>query len=387
MADLLYTSVFSRNRELLSDKSKRFILNQGGSRSSKTYSLCQLMIVAALSEAGLIISIVRKTFPALRATVMRDFFKIMNDLGIYDRNRHNKTEHIYTFPNGSLVEFFSVDEEQKVRGRKRDILWANEANQLWEDDFVQLNLRTERVMFFDFNPSDLSGYLYDLEARPNAALIKSTYRDNPFLSEAQIEELEFLQYTDPDAYRIYNLGERAQTREHVLTHWRIDSKPPELDQHAYGLDFGWNHPTSLIRVWHDGSGKRFHLQQVVQQSELTNESLINILNEEVDKSIAILADAARPEFIAAIQEAGFSCWGADKAVKKGLDVLKSSIITVDPESRELIRNLENYRYQKIKGKLTDEVIKLDDDGPDAARYATTYLRSVSGGMQFTAMRW
>ena len=120
------TVIFEKNYEaILGDK--RFIINEGGSRSSKTYSLCQLMIIYCLQNNNKVVSVIRKTFPALRATVLRDFIEILKDIGLYKQEMHNKSEHIYTFANGSMVEFFSVDDEQKIRGRKRDIAWCNEA--------------------------------------------------------------------------------------------------------------------------------------------------------------------------------------------------------------------------------------------------------------------
>ena len=111
------TNIFQRNYQALSNSDVRFIINQGGSRSSKTYSLCQLIIVYCLQNPNKVVSIVRKTFPALRATVMRDFFEIMKDLNIYEKTNHNMSENIYRFNNGSIVEFFSVDDEQKIRAR------------------------------------------------------------------------------------------------------------------------------------------------------------------------------------------------------------------------------------------------------------------------------
>jgi phage terminase large subunit len=112
------TKIFEKNWNALQDNGVRFLVNQGGSRSSKTYSLCQLIIVYCLKNPDKVVSIVRKTFPALRATVMRDFFEIMKDLNLYEKANHNMSENIYKFPNGSMVEFFSVDDEQKIRGRK-----------------------------------------------------------------------------------------------------------------------------------------------------------------------------------------------------------------------------------------------------------------------------
>ncbi len=169
------TVIFEKNYEALNDPSLRFVINEGGSRSSKTYSLCQLVIIYCLQNNNKVVSIIRKTFPALRATVLRDFIEILKELNIYSVEDHNKSEHIYTFPNGSIVEFFSVDDEQKIRGRKRDIAWCNEANELYFDDFTQLNMRTESKLIFDYNPSESTSWLYELPT-DESIMIKSTYK-------------------------------------------------------------------------------------------------------------------------------------------------------------------------------------------------------------------
>ena len=175
------TIVFEKNLDAL-NSGKRFIINEGGSRSSKTYSLCQLIILHAIQNPKTTISVVRKTFPSLRATVYRDFVEVLHNMGLYSKQQHNKSEHIYTFDNGSMVEFFSVDDEQKIRGRKRDICWCNEANELLFDDFTQLNMRTTDKIILDYNPSESSSWLYEVDPAESVT-IKSTYKDNPFLDK------------------------------------------------------------------------------------------------------------------------------------------------------------------------------------------------------------
>src|SRR3990167_2502567 len=141
--------------------SRRFVINEGGTRSSKTYSLCQLFIVKMLSQEKLVISVVRKTMPSLRSSAMKDFFHILKEYGLYREEQHNKSENIYRL-GSSEIEFFSVDQPQKVRGRKRDFLWANEANELSIEDFRQLNWRTGQQVFMDYNPSEEESWIYEL---------------------------------------------------------------------------------------------------------------------------------------------------------------------------------------------------------------------------------
>lgn len=367
------TEIFEKNFNAL-NSDKRFIINQGGSRSSKTYSLCQLIIVWCLQNPNKVVSIVRKTFPALRATVMRDFFEVLKDLELYEKASHNMSENIYRFDNGSIVEFFSVDDEQKIRGRKRDIGWCNEANELWFDDFQQLNMRTESKLIFDYNPSESSGWLYELP-EAESILIKSTYKDNPFLPESIKRQIEDLKRTDEALYQIYALGEKAVSKSNIYTNWTfVQHRPSKFTQYVYGLDFGFNHPTALIRVyWHE---KDIYIEPVIYESYLTTSDLIERFNNlGIDKSIDILADYSRPEIIAEMQIAGYNVNNANKVVKKGIDNVKTFGVMCQDDPR-MKKEYDNYKWKKIGDTITDEPVKLFDDAMDAIRYATTFIKEM-----------
>ena len=367
------TVIFEKNWDALQSDT-RFIINQGGSRSSKTYSLCQLIIVYCLQNPNKVVSIVRKTFPALRATVMRDFFEIMKDLGLYQKTSHNMSENIYKFNNGSIVEFFSVDDEQKIRGRKRDLGWCNEANELFFDDFQQLNMRTEDTMIFDYNPSESASWLYDLP-QEESVTIKSTYKDNPFLPDSIKRQIEDLKRTDEALYQIYALGERAISKSNIYSNWTfVKHRPSKFTQFMYGLDFGYNHPTALVRIyWHE---KDIYIEPVIYESYLTTTMLIDKLGDlNIEKHIEIMADHSRPEIIAEMQNAGYNVQNANKTVKKGIDNIKTFLVFCEDEPR-IKKEYENYKWKKIGDTITDEPIKLFDDAMDAVRYATTHIKDV-----------
>ena len=366
------TIIFEKNWSALQEKGVRFVINEGGSRSSKTYSLCQMVIVYCLQNPNKVVSIIRKTFPALRATVMRDFLEILKDLDIYEKTNHNMSENIYRFPNGSIVEFFSVDDEQKIRGRKRDIAWCNEANELFYDDFTQLNMRTETKLIFDYNPSDSSSWLYELP-KDESILIKSTYKDNPFLPETIKRQIEDLKRTDEALYQIYALGEKAISKSNIYSNWTfLKHRPAKYTSYVYGLDFGYNHPTALMRVyWRDND---IYIEPVIYESYLTTTNLIEkmkILN--VEENVEILADYSRPEIIQEMNNSGFNVLNANKVVKKGIDNVKSFGVFCEEDQR-IKKEYENYKWKKIGDNITDEPIKLYDDAMDAVRYATTYIK-------------
>ncbi len=369
--DIKATAIFEKNYEaILGDK--RFIINEGGSRSSKTYSLCQLMIIYCLQNNNKVVSVIRKTFPALRATVLRDFIEILKEIGLYKQDSHNKSEHIYTFANGSMVEFFSVDDEQKIRGRKRDIAWCNEANELYFDDFTQLNMRTENKLIFDYNPSESASWLYELPAEESIK-IKSTYKDNPFLPDSIKAQIEDLARTDEALYQIYALGEKATSKSNIYSNWSfVAHRPAKFVKYVYGLDFGYNHPTALMRVYYCDND--VYIEPVIYESYLTTTMLIEKLGSlGIEQTVTILADYSRPEIIKEMNIAGYDVQNANKVVKKGIDNLKSFGV-ICQDDKALKREYENYKWKKIGDFITDEPVKLYDDAMDAIRYATTHIR-------------
>jgi hypothetical protein len=206
------TVVFLKIKQSL----KRFCVNQGGTRSSKTYSIVQFIIVLCLEKTGLTISIIRKTLPSLKRTAEKDFLDLLKKYKLYDELNHNKTERIY-YLNGNSIEFFSTEDDQKVRGSKRDILWVNEANEISVEVFRQLNIRTSDKIFLDYNPDIENDHWIIDEVLSRADdpnyndvdFIQSTYKDNPFLNDAQIKEVERFKEIDPSFWQVFGEGIRA----------------------------------------------------------------------------------------------------------------------------------------------------------------------------------
>jgi phage terminase large subunit len=361
------TKVFETNYKYFNDDKYRYVVNQGGSRSSKTYSILQLLIVIALKDK-VSISIVRQSLPSLRSSVMRDFFEILKNLNLYDEISHQKTEHIYRFKNGSSVEFFSTDSEQKIRGRKRDILYCNEGNELNFDVFNQLVLRTKGKVFLDFNPSDTEHWIYELIKQDNCILIKSTYKDNPFLEKDQVIYIENLINVDENYYKIYALGERPISQTRIYTHFKQYVDEYNLDDYCYGLDQGYNHPMAIVKA--SFVENKVYIKEVLYKSNLTASDLIREMdNLNIDKRKPIYCDSARPELIEDLRRAGYNAKSSDKSVKEGIDKVKSMEIFIHHESTNLWREYKLYSWKTNGEIITDEPVKLYDDGLDAMRYA------------------
>jgi len=310
---------------------------------------------------------------------MRDWRKIMEDYKLYDPGAHMKTEQLYTYPTGSYVEFFSVDNQLKVRGPGRDILFINEANIIQYETFRQLLLRTKRAIFIDYNPADEFHWIYDkVLSRSDCKFIKSTYRDNPFLPKEQISEIESYRDADPNFWRIYGEGERGHSEGVIYTHW-TQNEGSMVGNTVFGLDFGYNNPTALVRVTeHD---KQLYVSEEIYQSHLTNTDLIGMLKQIVKPNDTIYCDAAEPQRIEEIRRAGFKAVAANKDVKAGIDFIKSRKLFIDQSSANLLKEIKSYKYKTPGQKVAntpEEPLKLNDHAMDAMRYAAISFKKAKG---------
>ncbi len=352
---------------------KRITVEQGGTRSGKTYNiLLWLIFHYSVKNKGKIITICRKSFPSLRASVMRDFFEILRNYGHYYEELHNKSSHEYKL-NGNLVEFISLDQPQKIRGRKRNLLYVNEANELFFEDWQQLIFRTDGKVILDYNPSDTFHWIYDkVIPRDDCDFYQTTYKDNPFLDAAIVAEIERLKYTDEDYWRVYGLGERGQSRATIFQFGTLD-RPDKATLLAYGLDFGFsNDPTSLVGVYeYDGS---LYLEELIYRTGMTNSDISNLFSSlGMDRRTEIYADSAEPKSIEELYRMGWNVKptskGAD-SVNAGIDIMKRYRLFATPKSTNLIKELQNYKWVEDKnGNLLNKPVDAFNHAIDAARYA------------------
>lgn len=354
--------------------SKRITVEQGGTRSGKTYNILLWIIFNYTDKnKGHTITICRKTFPSLRASVMRDFFEILRNHQLYYEEYHNKSSHEY-YLNGNLVEFISLDQPQKIRGRKRQMLYINEANELYYEDWQQLIFRTEGKVILDYNPSDTFHWIYDkVIPRDDCDFYQTTYKDNTFLEPAIREEIERLRDTDNDYWRVYGLGERGMSRAAVFQFGTM-SIPQEATLLAYGLDFGFtNDPSAMVQVYK--SGDYLYIDELFYQTGMTNGDISNRLRDlGLDRRAEIFADSAEPKSIEELHRFGWNVKptqkGAD-SVNAGIDMLKRHKIFITSRSKNLEKELQNYKWVEDKnGNLLNKPIDAFNHAIDALRYAT-----------------
>jgi phage terminase large subunit len=354
---------------------KRLIINQGGTRSGKTYSTLQVLVELCMKNKnkGLVISVVRKTLPSLKATAYRDFLDILMKEELYSEAHHNKSEMTYDL-YGNMIEFFSVDEPQKVRGRKRDICFVNEANELTYEEFFQLNIRTTFKFIIDFNPSDEFLWIYDLpdtrRSLNDTSLFVTNYTHNPHLGEDLITEIELLEQADPDYWNVYGKGMRGASRELIFTHWKEIEEMPEQGDTFYGQDFGFNVASATIKVqlWENA----IYCDELIYAPRLITADIADRYNElGIGYHDPIYCDAQAADSIEELERLGFNALKGQKDVKEGINKVKSMPLYVTSRSANLIKELRNYKWKKDPktGLVLDEPVKFNDHGCDALRYA------------------
>ncbi len=342
---------------------------QGGSRSGKTYNILIWFIIKLLQENGKTLTVVRQSLPSIKGSVLRDFIDILSRLGIYSEDNHNKTEQIYQL-NGNTIEFVSADQPQKIRGRARTYLFCNEANELSYEAWMQLIMRTESKIVIDYNPSDVSSWIYDdVIPRDDADFYITTFRDNPFLPKELVDELERLKDADPNYWQIYGLGERGLSQDLIYTHFKITEEMPDDGESVYGLDFGFNVPTALVKVTFKENAA--YAKEILYETKLTTADLIERLNNlGIDKYDEIYCDAAEPKTIEELARHGFNAKPANKDVTEGIRAVKGTPLFIQQDSVNLLKELKNYRWKTDRnGNKLDAPVKFNDHILDGLRYA------------------
>jgi phage terminase large subunit len=366
-----YTKVFDK---LISTK-QPIIVCVGGARSSKSYSVAQLLIKRMVEERNKSFLILRKTRPSLKLSAYKLFMDLLNEYQIYNRKSHNMSDLVYKH-NTNYIVFTSIDDPEKIKSTEWNYIWLEEANEFTYDDFIVLKLRlsgktdTMNQMILSKNPVDEGGWIHQrLEKEPDVAVIHSTHKDNPFISAEYRKILYDLKDIDQTFYKIYALGEYAQLTNQIYSNWDIvDKFPNRFDEIIFGLDFGYNYPNALIEI--GMKDNEYYLTERLYQTHMTNQDLIEELKrliEDIDS--AIYADSAEPARIEEIARAGFDVHAANKNVLDGIDHLKSHQLHIDRNSTNLINEIQTYKYKEDhNGNVKEEPVKFRDHLLDAARY-------------------
>lgn len=353
---------------------QRIKIFQGGSRSGKSWALMQYCLYLITTESKPItISIVRKTLPALKRSVLRDFNIIAKSLGVYYLGEFNKTELVFNY-NGHTIEFFSADDAQKIRGSTRDVLWCEECNELNIEDFRQLSMRTKREILMSFNPSDPVHFIYDLCERDDADLFISTYRDNKFIAPEVKKELERLKKRDPDFWRVYGEGQRAVfSQRQIFRDWNyIDESefPEELDWFM-GCDFGYTNDVAAICLIAKKNDKVF-VKEVLYKTGMTNRDIANHLKSLGLENLLMYCDSAEPKSIEELKQMGILAKGAIKgagSINAGLSLMREFDFYISNKATNVKSEQMKYVWEELKdGTIINKAVDRDNHAMDCLRY-------------------
>ena len=363
----------------LLNSDKKIIVEQGGTRSGKTYNIILWIIFEyCTNNRNKVITVCRKSFPSLRATVLRDFMSILEGHNLYNEKFHNKSNSEY-YLFGNLIEFISLDQPQKIRGRKRDLLFINEGNELFWEDWQQLIFRTQERIIIDFNPSDEYHWIYDkVLPRDDCAFFKTTYLDNPFVEESIKKEIELLRDTDEQYWQIYGLGERAASRSTVFRYAEVSHIPEDAELVAYGMDFGFtNDPSTLVSVY--TKDINLYVKEHLYRTAMTTTDIHKFLLSEKLENKPIYADSAEPRLIEELRRMGHNIFPSLKgkdSVNAGIDLLKRYKINILSTSSNAISEFRNYKWKEDKtGALLNTPVDDNNHIIDPCRYATYSILS------------
>lgn len=365
----------------------RYIDNEGGTRSGKTYATLQLLVnIAKGSPRPLVISVVSETMPHLKRGAVRDFQAIIGDE--WDPAAWSKVDCIYSFPSGSIIEFFSADNPGKVHGPARDILFLNEANHVDYDTARQLFVRTRDLVLFDYNPTHAFWAHEQIAPRPNCVHVHSTYQDNlENLSPEQIAEIESNR-SDTAWWRVYGEGKVGELEGLIFQDVELVDGMPDTAglREVYGMDFGYaNDPSVLLRILLNTGTKTAHVDEIFYRGGMKNDDLAAAMEEAAvpKRSVPIFADCAEPKTIDTLGDYGWNVLKSYKGKRKAeqLQEIRGWHIRLTKHSLDTIREIRGYCWAKDKdGRLLNEPQTLCDHAMDALRYGVfTYLTKYATG--------
>jgi len=370
------SDIYSKNLDAVT-KGNNVIVNKGGTRSGKTWSLLQLCYTIAELWQGVVISVVGETIPFLKRGAIRDFRTMMGV--VWDSNNWNASDKVYTLPNGSQIEFFSADNESKVHGSARDVLFINECYFIPYEIYRQLAVRTRKRIMLDYNPRSRFWVDEYLIGKKDVALIHSTYKDNPHLTPMQVAQIESNR-TDSNWWRVYGLGETGSVEGLVYTNWQISQTyPTDYKREFICIDFGFtNDPTAILRV--RLSGGELWVDEIAYRTGMLNQDIVKELREAgVARGAQIVCDSAEQKSIAEINNlGGYRAVPVAKgrgSIVAGITAVQAYKLNITQRSLGTIDELRNYSWKRdINGSYINEPIDRYNHSLDALRYGvTTFL--------------
>lgn len=376
------------NRNLIYLKSRfndgtRGAVLEGSSRSGKTWSGIDFMIDLDKRSPKSEIIIVRETYNSFKTTLYSDFNRRLPWWDIPSPFEGIKELGAFWLPHGSKVNLMGADNPAKFHGATSDYFFINEALDVPQSIFDQLEQRCRRFWWLDFNPKVTDHWIYERVCpRPDVGTFRSTFNDNPHITEA--ERNKILSYdpgnpanieagtADDYMWKVYGLGMRAAPEGLIFDNitW-LDTFPDDIELITYGLDFGYTQdPTAVCKVGRNGMN--LYLQRLLYTPIDNANDLTATLKQIIPSGRHIWADSSDPGMISDLRIRGITCLAVAKfpgSIKYGIDLLKRFKLHIIRD-RDFQREAENYKWREINGIKLNEPIDKFNHLWDAARYAT-----------------
>ena len=374
----------------LFEYTKRYEVYYGGAGSGKSVFIGQKLLTKACKYVRKVL-VIRKYGTTLKDSVFQLIIDQLKKWDLYQFCTVNLSTYTITLPNGSMFLFKGLDDSEKIKSIT-DItdIWVEEATEITEDDFTQLDLRLralagELQLLVSFNPVSKANWVYkkwfdpktivDLET---TMILKTTYKDNRFLPTSYIKALEEKMHSNPIYYKVYALGEFAVAEGLVITNWEKKDfnayELAELLEHRAGMDLGFTDPSAVIDSLYDRSNKTIYVFNEFYKRGCQLSELAEAIVDMSLKKSKIMVDSAEPRSREYFRSKGINATpcvkGAD-SVKAGLMFLQDHKIVVHPSCKNFIMELENFSYIKSKktGEWTDDTTHEFSHAIDALRYA------------------
>ena len=350
---------------------------QGGSSAGKTIAILILLIDRCIKEPGLEVSVVSESIPHLRRGALRDYLKIMKETGRYIGSNYNKTLLRYEFTNGSYIEFFSADSDEKLRGGRRKILYINECNSITYEAYLQLAIRTSGDIYLDYNPSTKFWVNAEVIGQEDTDFIILTYKDNEGLPDEVVKMLEHnREKAKTSSYwdnwcKVYLDGETGSIEGTIYSDYEIiDTIPEDARLLGYGLDFGFSVDAAALVALYKYN-EDIIVDEVIYQTGLLNTDLSNLM-----KTYGVLgeiyADSAEPKSIHELKRLGHKVRPVEKgkdSVNYGIQILQQKHMLVTRRSSNLLDEFSKYMWKKDRdGGYDTTPIDAFNHACDALRY-------------------
>lgn len=354
---------------------KRTKAIQGGTSAGKTYGILPVLIDKCLKQKGLEVSVVAESVPHLKRGVIKDFKKILESTQRWSREQWHSTDSRYTFRNGSYVEFFSADDNSKLRGARRDILYVNEANNIEFESYSELSVRTKQEVYLDWNPTHRFWYHEHLEGDDDLDFLILNYLDNESCPESAIEYIlkakekaKTIPYWD-NWYKVYGLGQTGMLQGTVFSNWTTGEFDISLP-YCHGLDFGFNpDPCGLVKVAVDQKSKKIYLEEKAYLTNLGTDDIETLLKNRIENNGLIIADSASKLTIHDLRQRGINmqaCIKGAGSILADLKLMMDYELIICGESPNLKMELNNYIWNDKKAGIP---IDKYNHLIDPARYA------------------